>query len=56
MNTHISAPFHLFLLILSAVLFLLATVLWPTQVDQPYRNRLAYAGLFCWCVSTFVSG
>ena len=47
-----SAPLHLILVILAAVLFFLAAFAWPAPVE-PYRTKLIAGGLFCWCLSTF---
>jgi len=52
MGEHISAPVHLFLIVLACVLFLLAAVAWQPPVE-PYRIKLISAGLFCWAVAQF---
>jgi len=53
MNQHLSAPLHLFLMVLATVLFFIAAVAWPAPVE-PYRTKLIAGGLFCWCLASFV--
>ena len=52
MNEHLSAPIRLFLMVLACVLLFLAAGAWQPAVE-PYRIRLGWAGMFCWCLSNF---
>jgi hypothetical protein len=52
MDQHINAPIKLFLMVLACVLLFLAAGAWQVAVD-PYRPRLGWAGMFCWCLAQF---
>lgn len=52
------APFHLILIVLACVLFLLAGLGGPWTAgppEWPWRGRLVAWGLFCWSLSTIVT-
>lgn len=52
MESRNSAPLHLILMVLACVLLFLAAFAWPAPVE-PYRAKMGWAGMFCWCLSTF---
>jgi hypothetical protein len=53
MNTRNEAPLHLIVLVLALVLLFLGAFAWPAPVE-PWRVKLVAAGLFFWCLSTFL--
>jgi hypothetical protein len=52
MKTAGMSPFHIFLLALACVFFVIGAFAWPAPVE-PYRIKIVSAGLLAWCAASF---